>query len=207
MPEEHLIGVHRQDFPLRVPLFDLKGEQQLLDLALPRLVQREKEVARELHGDRARATALLVEDVADGGDRDPYGAHTEVAVEAGIFGRDDRLAQPRRDLLVGDDDASLRGEPRHHFAVGRQHPRDGAGCVVIQGADLGEVADEGEQDTTDCAEDRRADEHDDEAGLTGDADDVASHRNLSARIPDPDRAASMHRHATNLDALKGHDAL
>ena len=69
VPEVHVVAVEGQDLALRVALLDLDREDRFLDLPLPRLVERQEQVARELLRERARAGALPVDDVARRRDR------------------------------------------------------------------------------------------------------------------------------------------
>ena len=74
------------------------------------------------------------------GDDDARHAQPEVLVEARVLRRDDRVSQRRRDVVVADDDAALGGELADRLAVARQERRDRVGPVVVERADLGDVA-------------------------------------------------------------------
>jgi hypothetical protein len=143
----HLVGVEREDLLLRVPLFELHGEDRLLDLALERplvhaashVTSLEEQVARELLGDRARAGALPRDDVLHGGHEDARDAEPEVLLEVGVFRGKDGLAEDRGDLVVAHDHAALGGEFADDLAVGGQQTRNGVGAIVVESANLGEV--------------------------------------------------------------------
>ena len=99
------------------------------------------------------------------GDGDARHAEPKCCVEPGVFGRDDRVPQRWRDLVVADDEAALGGEFADRLAVAREHARDGARTVVVERADLRNVAGEREEHAAQRAEQRRNDEQQDEAGL------------------------------------------
>ena len=56
-----------------------------------------------------------------------------MAVETGIFSRDDRLAQRRRDIVVADDDPPLDRKLPDDVAAGAVDPRDRVRDVVVEG--------------------------------------------------------------------------
>ena len=98
--EVHLVAVDREDLLLRVPLLDLDREDRFANLALEGLLVGQAElileVARELLGQRAGALrAPPLDDVGERRDEDAPDVDAEVAVELGVLGRDDRLAQQR----------------------------------------------------------------------------------------------------------------
>ena len=128
MAEVHLVAVDREDLALGVALLDLDREDDLADLALERLLVRQAElileVARQLLRERARALrAPPLDDVGRRRDEDAPDVDAEMAVELGVFGRDDRLAQQRVDVVVADDDAALRGELADDLPVGGRRSR------------------------------------------------------------------------------------
>jgi hypothetical protein len=62
---------------------------------------------RQLLCQRARAWVAPLDDVGDGGMASPD-VDAEVAVELGVLGGDNRLAEQRVDVVVADDDALRR---------------------------------------------------------------------------------------------------
>ena len=72
-------------------------------------------------------------DAAAGGDiaqqREHHARNAEPGVfeEAGVFSRENRLPQVRRDVVVVDDRPPLDGEFADRLAVLAEHARDGAG--------------------------------------------------------------------------------
>jgi hypothetical protein len=149
--EVDLVGVHRQDFALGVALFNLDGDQNLLGLALEAFqsaalkdavlhVLSQEQCPRELLRNRAGAVALPGQDVPDRRHDHPRDADAEVALEPGIFGGDDRLPQHRCHVVVADDHATLDREFADLLAVAGEQARDGVRAVVVEGADLRQVA-------------------------------------------------------------------
>ena len=97
-------------------------------------------------------------------------------VEVLVLGRDDGLPEERRDLVVGDHRAALRGELADDLAGARVDARDRARRVVVEGRDLRQVAGEREQHAADRAEDDRQQEEEEDGRLPRDPDDVGGHR-------------------------------
>ena len=123
-----------------------------------------------------------LDDVLGRGDDDARDADAEVAVEARVLGRDDRLAERRRDVVVLHDDAPLGRELADDLAVRGVDARDRVRRVVVERLDLGQVAGVGEQDAADDAEDRGEDEQRDEPGAPGDANDDVGHGEILSLI-------------------------
>ena len=65
----------------------------------------------------APCVAPALDDVDERGDEDAPDVHADMALELGVFGRDDRLAQHRVDVVVADDDAALGGELADDLAL------------------------------------------------------------------------------------------
>ena len=175
----HLVAVDREDLLLRVALLDLDREDDLANLALEELLLRQAElieVAGDLLCQRARALlAAPFDDVDEGGNENAPDVHAEVALELGVFGRDDRLPQRRVDVVVAHDDAALRGEFADDFALRGVEPRDRARRVVVERGDLREVARVCEQHTAEDAEQRRHHEQRRDGRVAREADDVVRH--------------------------------
>ena len=133
----------------------------------------QEHVARQLLRDGTRALPLAREDVLEHGDGDARHADAEVLVEPRILGRDDRIAQQRRDLFVADDDAALGGELADGPAVAREDARDRVRTVIVERADFGDVAGKGDEHTRHRAEQRCDDKQQDEARLRDPKRDAA----------------------------------
>ena len=131
LAEVRAVQVRGEDLLLRVPALELQRERRVLELAPGRVVvAAEVEQLRDLLGDRARALREgEVDEVVRQRPRDPDQVDAAVAVEALVLGRDDGLAQERRDL-VERDGAPRRREPRLHAGAEvrrrrRREPRGG----------------------------------------------------------------------------------
>ncbi len=188
--EVDLIAVEREDLPLGVALLDLDGEEGLLDLPLPGLLVIEEQLAGQLLGEGAGAGQPPLDDVFDRRHHDPRHDDAEVAIEIGVLGREDGLAQPRRDVLVLDHDPALRRELADDPPVGRVDAGDRVRRVVVQGGDLRQVARIGKQDPGDDPEHRRQDEEGDDQGAAGNADDDVGHGGIIANRP-PKQAKAL----------------
>ena len=99
----------------------------------------------------------------------------EMAIELGVLGRDDRLAQQWVDLVVADDDAALRGELADHLSGAGVDAGDRARRVVVERGDLRQVTGVGEHHAAEDAEHRRHHEQRDDPGVACDPDDDVSH--------------------------------
>src|SRR5687768_6663639 len=103
MSQVNLIYIELEDLLFREAVLDLEGEQRFVELACKRLLRRQEEVARHLHGDGARALSPPARyeigpsrahhaDIIDAG----------VLVEALVLGGDHRVLELLRS--VGDRD-------------------------------------------------------------------------------------------------------
>ena len=168
--EVHLVAVEREDLRLGVALLDLEGEHDLLDLPLERLLRLEEELARELLRERAGAgieQPALVHEIPDDGHQEAHRPDADVVIELGILRRQDGLAHERRDLLVLQIDAPLRGEFADDAPVAGVHARDGARLVLVERRHLGQIAGVGDEHAGQDAKRRREHEQRDDRGLAG----------------------------------------
>jgi hypothetical protein len=157
--EVHLVQVHLEDVVLGVDALDVRGEDDLLQLAAERLVAREEALARELLRDGAApfGAAAFLQVVHDrGGDADEVDA--VVLVKALVLDRDDRLDEiggdaPERDfdplLLEDREDRGvvriINGRGLRHFSqVADGVPAGEPGREVVRKPGRG--ARRGEQD-------------------------------------------------------------
>ena len=99
-------------------------------------------------------------------------------LELRVLGRNDRLAQPRRHLVVGDDDTALRGKFADDFPPRAVDARDGARSVIVQRRDLRQVAGKGKEHAGDRSQQGRENEQQHESGASRQFDDVFSHCRL-----------------------------
>jgi hypothetical protein len=173
VPEVGLIGVQGENFALRVPLFDLYGDKDFADLALGALVADGeadlfgKQSAGQLHRQRAAARhETPAENVAADARKHGRNAQAEVCVEALVFGRDDRVAQMRRDFVVGDDEPPFGRKFRQRVAVRRIHASDRARRVVVQSRNERQVAGVGEHHAAEDTKQRDGNEQGGEPRMT-----------------------------------------
>jgi hypothetical protein len=181
MTQVHLVAIDGEDFLLRVTLLDLNSEDRFLDLSFEGLLIRQAkviaQVSRQLLGERARPLSPApLHDVGDGSHEDAPDVHAEMAVEFGIFGGDDCLAEQWVDVVVADDHAALRRKFADYLAVGGVNARNRAGCVIVECRDLRQIAGVGEEHATEGAEHRHDNEQQGDAGSVSYAHDIASHR-------------------------------
>ncbi len=178
MAEVHLIAVERENLFLRVALLNLNGEQRLLHLALPRLLVVQKELSRELLSERACAGGETpFHQVVQKRQHDALNAESDVLEELRILGGENRLPQLNWNVLIPDDGPPLGGKLADDPAVSPEDTRDRVGHVVVERGDLRQIVGVREEHAAQCAQQRRHDKEDREAGLTGDFEDVASHKN------------------------------
>ena len=95
-----------------------------------------------------------------------------MVVEVLVFGRDDRVAQVRRDVVVGNDEPPLGRELAERLAVRRVDARDRARRVVVEPGDERQVAGIREHHAAQDAQQRDGDEQRREPGVAGEANDV-----------------------------------
>ncbi len=204
MPEVDLVAVEGEDLALGVALLDLDGEQRFLHLAFEALLEPDgEEVAGQLLRQGAgagRVSEPPLKHVAHHRDEDARDAQAEVRIEVGVFGRDDRLTQLRRDVVVADHQPTLDGKFADHLAVRRVDARDGARIVVVERRDFGQVAGKGEEHAAQGAEERGRRKEGDERGAAGDADDVIGHDSDSVQ------ASGFRLRASRLDGLQDSSA-
>ena len=127
LPEVDLVDVELEDLVLAQVVLDLEREQRLVELARQRLLGGEEEIARHLHGDRARAlAAAALREVGVGGARDAQIVDAGVLVEALVLGREDRLLQLLGHLLDRNQQAALFAELADQRALRRCRPAGGS---------------------------------------------------------------------------------
>ena len=106
LSEIHLVRVHFKNLLLVVAMFEMKGDGDLDHLALEAFLRREKEVLRQLHGQR-RSSLLLSPRryVAINGFKKPPVIHAAMLEESSILNRHHRLHKIGRNLFVGNEPA------------------------------------------------------------------------------------------------------
>ncbi|CAM2149493.1 hypothetical protein PT2222_210130 [Paraburkholderia tropica] len=131
LPQIDLVHVDLEDLVLRELRLDLVGEQHLVDLARVSLFARQEEVARHLHGDRARALRrMAVRQGDEARARDAREVDAAVLVEARVFDGEDGFLQIVRHVLEMDDVAPLLAEFADQHVVARVDAQRHLGPVV-----------------------------------------------------------------------------
>ena len=132
------VEVAGEDLLLGEMMLEPDGDERLLHFAPRRALVRQQHEAGELLGDRRGALRVAAAQVVD--ERAQHAVQVDGAVreEAAILHRDDRLAQVRRDVVVGELLALCRAAHGQRRAVRR---RDGqrARCVARRAAVDGDL--------------------------------------------------------------------
>ncbi len=107
LAEADLVGVHLEDLLLGEAALEMEGDEDLDELALEAALGREKDAARELHGEggaAAREAAVAAEIVPGPAE---HGVEVDAAVleEAAVFDGGDGLHELVGDLVEGDEAA------------------------------------------------------------------------------------------------------
>jgi hypothetical protein len=89
-------------------------------------------------------------------------------LEPTVLGRDDRLPQHWRHVVIADDDAPLDGEFADLLTVLREKPGDGVRAVIVECADLRQIAAVGEEHATERSKRRGDKKQEDEHSLKAD---------------------------------------
>ena len=145
--EVDLVAVEGEDLLLGEGALDLDGEIGLLNLAHGGAIGGEKEVARQLHGQRRCALGAPVRAyVVPGGAGHAKDVDAPVRLEVFVFDGDDGLAEDGREAVVADNLAALQGEGADDAAPAVVEIGGGGGAVLFELLNLGEVdgVDEGE---------------------------------------------------------------
>jgi len=138
--EVDLVAVEGENLLLGEGAFDLDGEVRLLELAGGGALRREKQVARQLHGQggcalgASMAAQVVPERPADAEDID-----APVGLEAFVFNGDDGLAQHRRKIVVVDHLAPLESKGADDAALLIVEFGGGGGPVALEVVNLGQV--------------------------------------------------------------------
>jgi hypothetical protein len=161
LSEVDLVEIQLQDLVLGQAVLDLEREQRLVQLSRERLFRGEKEVARHLHGDRARALAAASRDDV----RVRRAHHADVVdpgvlVEALVLDRDDGVLQVGGDLGYGHHRAPFLAELADQHPVRRVDPQRNLGLVFGQRLEgrqvrVGKGDDQGDGENTDRRQPRQ----------------------------------------------------
>ena len=129
--EEQHVDVELKHLFLAELLLDLDRQQHLLELANERLFQRERDVARQLHGDGGRAGAhIRVQQNADDVVRERDVVDATVFVEALVLGVQQRVREVFRHVLEGHRNEAALAKLGHEGAVVGKHPHRRLRAIV-----------------------------------------------------------------------------
>ena len=126
-----LVDVELEDLIFGQAVLDLEGEQHLVELAGERFFLGQEEIARDLHGDRARALPRAAgHEIGQRGAQRRRVIHAAMLVEALVFCREDRLAHLLRDIFDLDEGAPLFAEFADQHAFGAIYAQRHLGLVI-----------------------------------------------------------------------------
>ena len=111
VPQIDLVGIQRKDLVLGEHALDLHRQQYLLQLAPIRLLVGQKQIPRQLHGQRGRALrpAARVQVPPRRAHR-PHQVHSPVPLERLVLNREQRLPQHRRERRIRHHPPPLQRE-------------------------------------------------------------------------------------------------
>ena len=131
LPHGHFVAVHREDFVLRVPLFDLERDERLLAL---RVHDRSKPIDSGKSWRESCWVMVLAarrvaahHDVLDRREDHAVGLQPAMGHEVAIFRGHDGVTEHFGNLLEGDELAPFGRELADHGAVPGQDAGDGPG--------------------------------------------------------------------------------
>ena len=139
LAQEDLVHVDLQDLLLGQQVFQLEGQQHLIDLAGVGLVGRQVHVARHLHGDGGRTLALGLPQVGQRGAHHALVVHPAVLEKPRVFDRQHGVLHHVGNLGDGQQVAPFLAKFPDQLAVGREHAQRQLGAVVGQVGDIGQV--------------------------------------------------------------------
>src|SRR5581483_2904546 len=138
--EINLVAVERKDLLLRESTLDLDSEIRLLYLAAGGPVRREKEIARQLHGQSGSALrSSMAADVVPGRAGHAKYVDAPVRLEVFVFDRDHRLAQDRREVVIAYDDAALQSERTDQATLAVIEVSSRRGAIAFEIVDLRQI--------------------------------------------------------------------
>ena len=128
-----MIDVKLKDLVLAQVVLDLEGEQHLVELARQRLFLGEKEISRDLHGDRAGTLLDSARGkVGIGCAQYPDVVDAAVLVETVIFSGENGLLHQFGHILDLDQFAALFAEFADQRAFGAEYAQRHFGTIVGQ---------------------------------------------------------------------------
>ncbi len=135
-----LVAIQGEYLLLGKGALDLNGEKGFLELAREVTVGREKEVARQLHGEgRSALRAVVGAEVVYKGAADAQHVHAPVRLKGLVFDGDHGLAKDGRKSVEVHHLAAFKREGPDNTALAVVKVGQGGGAVVLQLVDLGQV--------------------------------------------------------------------
>jgi hypothetical protein len=122
--EVDLVEIQLEDLVFRIARFQLRGQDHFLELALERLVERQKALSRQLLGDRAAPLgAAALSEVGDHRSADADDVDAAVVVEPLVLDGQNGADQIRRDLIERHFYPLLLEDRERRPPVGIEHGR------------------------------------------------------------------------------------
>jgi len=151
LPQINLVHVQLEDLVLRQAVLDLEGEHRLVQLARQGLLRGQEEVARHLHGDRARALAAPARyEVGIGGAHHAEIVDAGVLVEALVLGREDGRLELGGNVGDRYHRPPLLAELADQHALGGVDPQRDLGLILRKRLERWEIrVGEGDDQTPD----------------------------------------------------------
>src|ERR1700722_3611912 len=138
--EINLISVECEDLLLGEGAFNLNGEVGFLQFSSSGALGGEKEVARQLHGQRGRALdAAVAAQIVKHRAGDAQDIDAPVRLEALVFNGNDSLAEDGREVIETDDNAALECERTDNVVVAIVDIGCGGGPIALKILDLGQI--------------------------------------------------------------------
>ena len=121
---------------------DLQRKDHFLQLAVVAAIGAiEEKAAGQLHRQRAGTLGFaMLHDVAKGSLHHARQVDAEMLFEVLILGANDRVAEDRRNLLVGDEDAALQRKRPDRLAIVGVKLGDDVGTIILESANLRQFA-------------------------------------------------------------------
>ena len=156
LTQKNLVHVNLKDLRFGQAVFQLEGEQDLVDLAHVAFFGRQIHVARHLHRDGGRALAAGLPQVGQACAHHAAVVHAVVLKKAGVFDGQHRVDHHRRYLADGHQIAPLFTKFAQQITFGAEDSQGQLGFVVEQVVNVGEV---GVSHSQGDADDRKQDPH------------------------------------------------
>ena len=129
-------------------VFELVGEQQLVNFAGEGFLGSQVHITSHLHGDGGSTLAFGAAHIGQAGTCQTDVVHPAVLVEAGVFDGQHRLLDHIGNVFEGNQFAPLFAKLANHLALGGKNPHRQFGPVVGQIGNVGQLGiGHGQRDT------------------------------------------------------------